>query len=112
MGLLARLSAEDSTQVRLQLNELVELSEFVIHQGDTVDTQSLEKHWPQYARLCDLAREAQATILERFGKKAPVYRVPLGQAFRFKRSFVQGRVAHLTRILSDSNYRKNQLGLD
>lgn len=95
-----------------QLNHLVELSELVIHEGETVHFRSLEQHWPQYAKLRAEAREAQETILKRFGKPAPVYRLPLSNAFRLKRPFVKQRVVHLERILNNDSFRRQQLGSD
>ena len=95
-----------------ELNQLVELSELIIHEGETVHIRSIEKYWPQYSALRVEARKIQETIFQRYGKRAPVYRVPLSYAFKLKKPFVKQRVAHLKRILNNDSYRREQLGTD
>jgi hypothetical protein len=90
----------------IQLNELIELSELVLHKSETLSSESLERNWVEYSRYVSRAQELYDQIYNQFGQAITVDRAPCTNGFRLKRPFVIGRVRHLERMLEDASYRE------
>lgn len=91
-----------------ELNALIELGELVLHNGEALNTDSVQQFWPEYDRLCLHAEELEQTIYKRFGRRAYARRTPVAHAFRLKRPYVQSRIRHLKRLLEDDDFRERE----
>lgn len=112
-GMLNRLghtitSVSQVNGVCAELNHLVELSELIVHKGHALNTESIDRYWPEYNGLCQSAKRLQKKINERFGKQVYVGREPIGNVFRLKRPFALTRIRHLEMILNNETFRTRE----
>jgi hypothetical protein len=90
-----------------QLNQIIEVSELVLHKRDAISAATIAKHWPDYESLCSAADHLNQLIYDRYGFRIVGRREPRTKVFSVKQPFAKRRVAYLQKVLEDESFREN-----